>query len=119
MGLFRRRRTTHFTTGHPGDDQLLTQLARMSDLTAPRHWVHYLYFADEAAARGAAPVIQAAGWELQEVAESAAGGPQWVVIAERNGAVTSPEAVREARTFFERVARQWPGGEYDGWEASA
>ena len=53
------------------------------------------------------------------MAESAAGGPQWVVIAERNGAVTSPEAVREARTFFERVARQWPGGEYDGWEASA
>lgn len=39
--------------------------------------MHYLYFADEAAARGAADVVQAAGWELQNVAESASGGPEW------------------------------------------
>lgn len=91
----------------------------MSDLTLTRHWVHYLYFADEAAARAAAEVVQAAGWYLQEVSESAAGGPEWVVIAEKYSAVTSPEAVREARLFFEAVAQQWPGGNYDGWEASA
>jgi len=117
--LFRRRNAVHFDTGHAGDDQLLAQLSQMSDLTAPRHWVHYLYFADEAAARGAAAVVAAAGWELQNVAESAAGGPEWVVIAERHGAVTSPEAVREARRFFDGIARQWAGGDYDGWEASA
>ncbi|MBK8459428.1 MAG: ribonuclease E inhibitor RraB [Micropruina sp.] len=91
----------------------------MSDLATPRHWVHYLYFADEGAAREAAGVVNAAGWQLQEVAESAAGGPERVVIAERHGAVTSPEAVREARVFFESVAQQWSGGEYDGWEAGA
>lgn len=119
MGLFRRNKTVPFNTGHAGDDQLLTQLAQMSDLTAPRHWVHYLYFADEAGAREAAAVVAAAGWELQDVAESAAGGPEWVVIAERHGAVTDPDAVRDARAFFERVAQQWPGGDYDGWEASA
>lgn len=119
MGLFRRRKPPGFDTGHAGDDQLLTQLAQITDLSAPRHWLHYLYFADEAAARGAADVISGAGWELQTVAESADGGPQWVVVAERHGAVTSPEAVREARVFFEAVAHQWPGGDYDGWEASA
>ena len=40
-------------------------------------------------------------------------------IAERHGAVTTPEAVRSARMFFETVAQQWAGGDYDGWEASA
>lgn len=118
MGLFRRKQVVRFDTGHAGDDQLLTQLAKMSDLAAPRHWVHYLYFADEAAARGGAGVVEAAGWLLDTVAETAAGGPEWVVIAERKDAVTSPEAVRDARLFFEAVARQWAGGEYDGWEAS-
>jgi hypothetical protein len=119
MGLFKRNKAASFETGHAGDDQLLTQLAQMSDLTAPRHWVHYLYFPDEAVAREAAEVVGAAGWDLQNVAESAAGGPEWVVIAERHGAVTSPEAVRDARAFFEDVAERWPGGDYDGWEASA
>ena len=119
MGLFRRNRSVGFDTGHAGDDQLLRQLSHMSDLSAPRHWVHYLYIADEAAARGAALAISAAGWELQQVAESAAGGPEWVVVAERHGAITSPETVREARVFFEGVAAHWPGGDYDGWEASA
>ncbi|MBR7743123.1 ribonuclease E inhibitor RraB [Phycicoccus sp. BSK3Z-2] len=108
-----------FDTGHAGDDQLLAQLAQMSDLSAPRHWVHYLYVADEPSARGAADAVQATGWDLQNVAESATGGPEWVVVAERHDAVTTPQAVREARAFFESVAQQWPGGEYDGWEASA
>ena len=51
MGLFGRRKAAQFDTGHAGDDQLLAQLAQMGDLAAPRHWVHYLYFADEAAAQ--------------------------------------------------------------------
>ena len=118
MGLFRRRTTASFDTGHAGDNRLLAQLVQMSDLSAPRHWVHYLYLSNEAQAREAAVVVQAAGWDLQKVAESAAGGPEWVVIAERNGVVTSPEAVRDARAFFESVAQRWPGGDYDGWEAS-
>ena len=119
MGLFRRSKPVLFDTGHQGDDQLLRQLSHLSDLSAPRHWVHYLYFADEASARGAAEVVLAAGWELQNVAESASGGPEWIVIAERHRVVTSPVAVRDARGFFESVAKQWPGGDYDGWEASA
>ena len=119
MGLFRRAKAAVAGTGHDGDDQLLSQLSQMSDLDSPRHWVHYLYFADEGAARGAAQVVAAAGWALQTVDRSASGGPEWVVIAERRNAVTSVQSVKEARTFFESVASQWPGGDYDGWEASA
>ncbi len=119
MGLFRRRGERFFsTTGHDGDDQLLSTLAGMGDLSHPRHWVHYVYFPGESSARDAGALIERAGWRLQRVDESAAGGPEWVVIAEREGAVTTPDAVREARLFFESIAQQFPGSEYDGWEAS-
>jgi len=104
-------------TGHAGDDALLAQIASRSDLSAARHWVHYLYCADEPAAHRAAAEIAAAGWELQRV-DAAAKGPGWVVIAERHNAVTSPDAVRAARAFFEAAASRVDGGDYDGWEAS-
>ena len=120
MGLFTRRpkQPPDFApTGHVGDDALLRQIASRSDLDAERHWVHYVYLPDEPRARSVAEVVTAAGWELQRVDVSAGGGPEWVVIAERHGAVTSPRAVREARLFFEGVAATHDG-EYDGWEAS-
>lgn len=105
------------SSGHAADDALLGQLASRSDLASPRHWVHYLYFANEAAARSAAEVVSSAGWQIQRVDESANGGPEWVVIVEAQ-AVTSPTAVAEARMFFEGVAATHEGGDYDGWEAS-
>ncbi|HEX6149372.1 ribonuclease E inhibitor RraB [Nocardioides sp.] len=122
MGIFRRRtgHQSHLTlpsTGHAGDDALLAQIAAHTDLEAPRHWVHYLYFEDELQARGAAEVIGSAGWQIQRVDVSASGGPDWVVIIETHAA-TTPNAVREARLFFEGVAATHAGGDYDGWEAS-
>ena len=121
MGLFTRRPKQppldFASTGDAGDDALLAHIASVSDLDAERHWVHYVYLPDEARARSVAVVVIAAGWELQRVDVSAGGGPEWVVIAERHGAVTSPRAVREARLFFEGVAATHDG-EYDGWEAS-
>lgn len=121
MALFRRKQKNPPMlpdTGNQGDDMLLGQIASQGDLSSPRHWVHYLYFPGEDVARAAAADVEAAGWSLQEVAESAAGGPDWVVIAERHGAVTSPEEVQAARLFFEGVASAHGPGEYDGWEAS-
>jgi hypothetical protein len=106
------------SAGHAGDDQLLAQIAQHSDLDAGRHWVHFVYFANEDAARAAAGQISQAGWDIQRVDPSADGGPEWAVIAEQHNAVTSPEAVRSARTFFESIAGTHRGGEYDGWEAS-
>ena len=120
MPLFRRaqhHRPEIPTTGDAGDDALLAQIAEHSDLDAPRHWVHYVYLPDEPRARSAATVIGAAGWDIQRVDVSAGGGPEWVVIAERQGAVTSPRAVTEARLFFHAVASTHEG-DYDGWEAS-
>ena len=105
------------STGHSGDDTLLAQIAAHSDLLTPRHWVHYLYFKDELQARSAAQVIAAAGWQIQRVDVAADEGSQWVVIAEQQAA-TSPDAVREARIFFEGVAATHDRGDYDGWEAS-
>lgn len=115
MPIFKRREQS--PTGHAGDDALLAQIALQSDLTAPRHWVHYLYCVSEAAAHKAGAEISAAGWNLQRV-DVAAKGPGWIVIAERRDAVTSPETVSAARAFFEAVASRVDGGDYDGWEAS-
>jgi hypothetical protein len=105
------------SSGHPGDDELLGQIASRSDIAAPRHWVHYLYLGDETQARSAADVIASAGWDILRIDVAADGGPEWVVIAESQ-AVTTPQSVRGARLFFEGVAATHVGGSYDGWEAS-
>jgi hypothetical protein len=121
MGLFTRRPKepvpVFAPTGHAGDDALLVQIATRSDLDTPRPWLHYVYLPDEVRARSVAEVAAAAGWDIQQVDVSAGGGPEWVVVVERHGAVTSPQAVHEARLFFEGVAATHDG-EYDGWEAS-
>jgi len=122
VGFFRKsadRRSQQSlpSTGHAGDDTLLAQIAAQSDISAPRHWVHYLYVKDEPHARSAAQVVGAAGWQIQRVDVAAGGATGWVVIAETH-AVTTPAAVRDARIFFEGVAATHGRGDYDGWEAS-
>ncbi len=116
MGLFSRRSPIP-STGDPEDDELYTLIARKSDITAPRHWVHYLYFADESGARTACAAAVDHGWALQRVG-AAAVGEEWIVIAERRDAVVTPDAIRDARAFFGSLAESIRGGEYDGWEAS-
>src|SRR3954447_12684795 len=110
MPLFKKR-TSLPSTGHAGDDQLLTILATQhGPLEKPRHWVHYLYVADEPAACDAEQRIRAAGWDIQRV-DAAAQGHGWVVIAERHGVTLSAETVREARNLFEAVAAVAKGGD--------
>ncbi len=123
MNRFRRRpaRRPHLTTpptttGHALDDALLLQIAAGSDIETPRHWVHYLYVADEVQANSAVEMVVDAGWQIQRVDLAAGGFHGWVVIAESH-AVTTATAVREARSFFESVAAAHSGF-YDGWEAS-
>lgn len=117
MNWFKRRHRPDrvFGTGHDGDDELLAQISRLSDLDNPRHWVHYLYCPNRVAAEQAANDARANGWGIQTV-EQAARGDDWVVIAEKHDAVTSPTAVQEARAYFETIAAR-AGGRYDGWEA--
>ncbi|QMW67230.1 ribonuclease E inhibitor RraB [Mumia sp. ZJ1417] len=116
MALFRRRPTLP-STGNDFDDALLAELSKRSDLAHPRHWLHYVYAADESGARTVADASRDAGWHVQDV-DTAADGNGWVIVAERDEAVVSPDAVREARAFFESLAASVTDGEYDGWEAS-
>ncbi len=111
--IFCRRSRAIASTGNPLDDQTLAAVAARSNLAEPRHWVHYLYFADQASARRGAEAIGHGGWGIQRVGVGG-DGKSWVVIAEKHGVVTSPEAVRDARIFFEGI----DGADYDGWEAS-
>ena len=99
------------------DRLILRQLeARRADLTKPRHVLHFLYFADEVAARGAASAVEESGYAVtvtppdERVAE-------WSVRAEATRCVDYSN-VAAFRAQFERVAAEH-GGEYDGWEAAA
>ena len=112
-----KRRVRIASTGHAGDDQVLAEIARRSDLSKPREWEHFLYFPDEMGARTATQDIQAAGWTVDLDRRDDDG--QWLVIARQHQAVTSPEAVRAARQFFEEVEAAHPGAQYDGWGATA
>lgn len=115
MGMFRKKAAPP----HAGDLRLLQVLTEQSPpLEKPRHWVHYLYVADEQSARSAAAVIADAGWGIQRT-DPAAEGPGWLVVAEKLDASLSEAVVKEARTFFEAISMSTAGGQYDGWEASA
>jgi hypothetical protein len=113
MKLFQRHRSVR--TGHPADDVLLAQLGARADLGAPRHWMHYLYVADESAARAAADEVLSDGWDLDRV-ETMPDGRGWVVVAEQHDAVLSAERVAAARRFFEGLADRSLGGDYGGWK---
>jgi len=115
MRLFKKRQAPRDSSGNADDDQTLAQVVQHgADLAEPRHWVHYLYFNDEAGARAAAETISAAGWELRRVGESPVNDGTWSVVVEKNNVIVSPEAVHQARQFFEGL----PGVDYDGWEVS-
>lgn len=114
MGLFSRKPSIP-TTGHPGDDQLLGIIAqREGGLESPRHWVHYVYCDDEAGAAILEAGASEGGWLVERVAPEYHG-----VVAERVDLAVNPATVPEARRFFESLAATVPGGDYDGWEASA
>lgn len=113
MKLFQRNRTAR--TGHSADDELLARLRARTDLSEPRHWMHYLYVADEPSARAAAAEVLSDGWDLDRV-ERLQDGHGWMVVAEQHEAVLSPERVAAARRFFEGLADRSFGGDYGGWK---
>jgi hypothetical protein len=101
--------------GRADDEYFLAALAKdYGPLGKPRHWIHFLYVADERAATEAKQRVEAAGWQVDSV-DAATQRPGWLVIAEQPDVSLSAAAVREARHFFEGVAAAVPGGDYDGW----
>lgn len=104
-----------YQTGDSGDDEVLRQIAAVSPLSSPRHWVHFLPCRDEAAARAAAAELVGAPWTVSVTHRRRR---DWCVTAEQADVVVCASAVRQARTFFEAVADRIPGVSYDGWHAS-
>ena len=103
--------------GAETDRLVLRQLeGRGADLTQPRHVIHFLYFAEEADARGAVDVIEKAGYQLT-VTPPDENIAQWSMRAE-TARVVDATTVEAFRTWFEQVATEFRG-EYDGWEAAA
>jgi len=104
-------------TPQEADQLVLHQLAgRGADLTKPRHVIHYLYFADESDAHGAAEVIEQAEWETT-VSPPDERITEWSLRAE-GYRVIGTATVEAFRVWFEQIAAERTG-EYDGWEASA
>jgi hypothetical protein len=87
-----------------------------SDLSAPRHVLHYLYFPSRSSAESAGEEIRRHGWSA-EVRDPLPDYPgQWAVVAEQAAAVLTIEFVRDSTDLFEQTALNH-GGEHDGWEA--
>jgi hypothetical protein len=120
MGLLdrlRRGRPATYATPAQGDRLILEQLRNMgADLSRPRHVIQFLYFPDEAGARGAAQTLTASGYEV-DVRPPSEGIEQWAAVAETH-VVVDEAWVDEMRERMDAVA-QANGGDYDGWEAAA
>ncbi|MFT2815716.1 ribonuclease E inhibitor RraB [Leifsonia sp. A12D58] len=112
MRLFSRKPKSK--TGHPGDDQLLGIIATLAGGTAaPREWIHYLYCETDDGAGLLEAAASRAGWDVHRTAAGAG------IVASRADLAVNAETVRVQREYFEALASQVPGGEYDGWEAAA
>ena len=112
MGLFRRRPPAP-VTGHAGDDAILAQLVRLrTDLTRPRRWEHFVYCADADGERFLTARARHAGWHVEPLASGDHG-----IVASRADLPVDASTVPEVRTFFESLAAQVDGGDYDGWGA--
>lgn len=119
VGFFSRKDTVELeSTGNARDDEVLRGIASRSDLKAPRDWIHYLYFPDAASASTAADSIAASGWSIRGIGRTDPDDGTWFVDAARYGIVASPRALSDARRFFDSVVAEYPGAEYDGWEAT-
>jgi hypothetical protein len=112
VALFRRK-PKFPTTGDPLDDATMQQLAHHGvDFDAPRDWVHYVYCdTDDGAARMQADA-ESAGWSVRRPT----GGIG--IVANREDLPVNGTTVPRERAFFEGLAANVSGGNYDGWEAS-
>jgi hypothetical protein len=103
---------------HPDDADaaVVEQLtAAGADLTQPRETNFYVYFPNEADARGAVADIAERGYTAK-VEPSATADGTWLLLATRE-LVVDERAIATEAAFFDVVAREH-GGDYDGWEAA-
>jgi regulator of RNase E activity RraB len=97
---------------------LLDQLMKLgSDLTQPRHVIHFSYAPSPEAQASMAGEARDRGFEVEAGEPLPAYPGDWPVRCEQTVAL-HPELVRDNTDFFEDLAARH-GGEYDGWEAAA
>jgi regulator of RNase E activity RraB len=100
-----------------GDQMVLSRLMEMgSDLSKPRHSIHYFYFEEEASADAAAAELKEIGFDAYtcELLE-ASNGLKWPVKAEQMRAINE-DVICALRGPLTELAKRHDG-EYDGWEA--
>ena len=109
-----KQRTSREPSLHPADAVQIEDMAGRGELDTRLHWLHHLFFDDEASAREASRLMVAAGWNQDWLAPQPAPYPGWVVRAGRD-VVISHEEVSVAREFFEGLSDHF-GGSYGGWD---
>jgi regulator of RNase E activity RraB len=100
-----------------GDQMVLSRLEEMrSDLSKPRHSIHYFYFEDEPNAEAAAKELKKMGFNAAtcELLETS-NGLKWPVKAEQIS-VINEDVINALRGPLTEIAERH-GGDYDGWEA--
>jgi regulator of RNase E activity RraB len=110
--------TGSYTDVDDADRKVLTQLLEMgSDLSRPRHSVHYFYFEDEGSAHAAARDLELMdfGVNVGEKLNEAREPKRWPVTAERRDVING-DVIAALRRPLTQIAERH-GGEYDGWEA--
>jgi regulator of RNase E activity RraB len=107
-----------YSEASEGDRKILAELvARGSDLSKPRHTIHYFYFDSEEDARAAGRNLREIGFDVSvgvELRPEYAAKP-WPVLADRTE-VINEGVIAALRGPLTSIAKR-RGGDYDGWEA--
>lgn len=102
-------------TPEPDGDALDELKSVGADLTRPVQVVHYLYCRKQYDAERMGKSVAEEGFSVE--VRRGALGDNWLVLAKRTQMLNEAE-IAELRSFFEKLARNVSGGEYDGWEVA-
>lgn len=95
------------------DEDALTELMQVSDVTLPHVIKHFLYFPSDETAKMAGASLRERGFDVNDGLGTICGS--WAVLA-MSMVVPSLNNICELRALLSALADTL-GGEYDGWEA--
>jgi regulator of RNase E activity RraB len=105
-----------YSNENEGDRMIIARLVELgSDLSNPRHIVHYLYFQTLEGRLAAQTLLAESGYQTRFGLTIETDVHPWSLIAERNG-ILNEDSVSRERSLMNDIAEK-QGGYYDGWEA--